>query len=90
MAYFDNGRPPVTTDDGTINSVSVNKSKVSEAYTPDISAVSINNSNAVGNEVPELSAVTVSNSNATDIELPSISAVSINKTDIGRCYGGFL
>lgn len=61
-ADFDNGRPPVSTDDGAIKSVSINKSSVTESNETRIQSVSVSQSEAQEKVVPSISSVSISTS----------------------------
>lgn len=59
---FENGRPPVSTDDGAIKSVSITTSKSLKAESASIQSVSVSQSEAQENEVPSISFVSISTS----------------------------
>lgn len=60
MADFDNGRPPVSTDKGVIENVSISNSEAMRTEMHSIQNVSVSGSEAQSNQVPVISAVSIS------------------------------
>lgn len=67
MAEFDNGRPPVTSAEGSIQSVTIDNTDFDEKEKPSIQSVAIDNSDAESKEIFQISSVSINSQRCSRI-----------------------